>query len=416
MRWNKYLPFAFLYFFVNVAGLPLGLTYTALLTPLFYVWILLVRRKEVLLPFLCLLLPFMLVHLFIVEVEMMKYAVAILNIISVYVFAQTVYTWLSASGEPGKVMKPLLIMNTVLCGVALICFYTPLQSFFWIRQDLTDQVDQFLRLKMFTYEASYYALLFTPVFAYYLLQYVLHRNAIRGAWLLLMIFLPMVLSFSIGVILCLLAAGLLTFFTHAGSLAPKRRIVNGFISIGFLSVILLAVVYLFFPDNPLFIRLENIFTGKDTSATGRTGDAFGLARQLLAENNSFWGIGPGQLASAGADLIRGYYLYHHTEAVAIPNAAAETLALFGWFGFVLRLGIQVFLFFFTRVWKNYYRLLLFFFMFLYQFMGSYITNLAEYVIWVFAFTHAFSLFDVRKSSATISPAEPGLSSLPARTG
>lgn len=418
MRWNKYLPFAFLYFFINVAGLPLGLTYTALLTPFLYAWILLVRKKEVLLPFLSLLLPFLLVHLFIVEAEMMKYAIALLNILSVYVFAQAVHTWLSVSDQPERVLKPLLIINTILCLLAVICFYTPLQSLFWIRQDLTDQVDQFLRLKMFTYEASYYALLFTPVFAYYLLQYMLHRNTIRGGWLLFMIFLPMVLSFSIGVILCLLAAGLLTFLVHAGTLAPKRRILNGFITIGFLSAILLAVVFVFFPDNPLFIRLGNIFTGKDTSAMGRTGDAFLLARQLLAENNSWWGIGPGQLTAAGADMIRGYYLYHYTEAVAIPNAAAETLVLFGWLGFTLRLGLQVFLFFFTRVWKNYYRLLLFLFIFLFQFMGSYITNLAEYVIWVFAFSNAFSLFDVRSGSAAVSPAAggPGLPSLPAHTG
>ncbi|MBK7308936.1 MAG: hypothetical protein IPI88_19255 [Chitinophagaceae bacterium] len=39
----------------------------------------------------------------------------------------------------------------------------------------------------------------------------------------------------------------------------------------------------------------------------------------------------GQLELAGADLIRGYYLYYHNTPVAIPNAAAETLALLaGW--------------------------------------------------------------------------------------
>ena len=151
---------------------------------------------------------------------------------------------------------------------------------------------------------------------------------------------------------------------------------------------------IFFPDNPLFIRIENILTGNDSSAEGRTGDAFIIARQLLDLGNPYWGIGAGQLELAGADLIREYYLYYHSTPVAIPNAAAETLALFGWLGFGLRIGIECLLFALTKPWKNYYRLIIFFFVFLYQFTGSYITNAAEYVLWILAFTNAFPAFDV----------------------
>ena len=39
MTVNKYLPFAFIYFFINTLGLPLGLTYTAILSPFFYWWV-----------------------------------------------------------------------------------------------------------------------------------------------------------------------------------------------------------------------------------------------------------------------------------------------------------------------------------------------------------------------------------------
>ncbi|MGZ5135232.1 MAG: hypothetical protein ACXWCG_08785, partial [Flavitalea sp.] len=42
-------------------------------------------------------------------------------------------------------------------------------------------------------------------------------------------------------------------------------------------------------------------------------------------------------------------------------------------------------FFKTKVWSNYYRLSLFLFIFIYQFTGSYLTNIAEYVIWILAF-------------------------------
>ena len=82
--------------------------------------------------------------------------------------------------------------------------------------------------------------------------------------------------------------------------------------------------------------------------------------------------------------------------VTIPNAAAETLTIFGWIGFILRITVEIFFFFFTKVWSNYYRLLLFSFIFIYQFTGSFITNIAEYVIWILAFTNVFHQFDVYK--------------------
>ncbi|MES1221835.1 MAG: hypothetical protein ABUT20_40430, partial [Bacteroidota bacterium] len=107
----------------------------------------------------------------------------------------------------------------------------------------------------------------------------------------------------------------------------------------------------------------------------------------------YWGVGIGQIKIMGEDTIRSYYLYYTDFTVAIPNAVAETLAIFGWIGVSLRLGIEIFMFIHTRVWKNYYRLLLFLFIFIYQFTGSYITNVAEYFIWILAFTRVFPQFD-----------------------
>jgi len=126
-----------------------------------------------------------------------------------------------------------------------------------------------------------------------------------------------------------------------------------------------------------------------------------LAKKLLKETNEYWGVGIGQIKLAGADIIRSYYLYYSDEVVGIPNAAAETLAMFGWVGFLFRLSIEVFLFFYTKVWNNYYRLLLFLFMFIYQFTGSFITNAGEYVIWILAFTNVFKQFDVKDRNKNV---------------
>ena len=71
---------------------------------------------------------------------------------------------------------------------------------------------------MFTYEPSYYALLFVPVFFFFLLQYYFRQNSIRGYWLLPMLGLPLLLSFSIGVMGAILALligfGIFALFTR----------------------------------------------------------------------------------------------------------------------------------------------------------------------------------------------------------
>lgn len=401
MRFNKYFPFAFIYFFVNSLALPFGLTYMALLGPLLYIWVLVKRKKETLLPFIAVLLPFIIVHVFITGVDLPSYSISLLNMLMIYVFCQAVFTFLKDPVDHEKIMRRLLYINFFFCLIACILYFTPWQNIFWIQQNLTRGVDGLLRLKLFTYEASHYALLFVPVFLFYLLQYVLAQNKINNTLLLLMIFLPMVLSFSVGVIGSLLLAGIITFIIHFRQLAPKRRMVNAVITIGFVSAVTLFILFFFFRDNVFFARIANIFSGEDTSGQGRTGDAFRLALQILQDKNDYWGIGPGQLKIDGEDVIRGYYLYYDRTPVAIPNAAAETLLLFGWVGLALRLFIQIFLFFVTRVWSNYYRLTIFLFMFVYQFTGSFITNMAEYVIWIFAFTNVFVQFNVKRRSASL---------------
>jgi hypothetical protein len=74
----------------------------------------------------------------------------------------------------------------------------------------------------------------------------------------------------------------------------------------------------------------------------------------------------------------------------------ETLAIFGLAGVVLRLFLEFFLFFKTRVYSNYYRLALFIFVFIYQFTGSFITNIVEYVIWILAFSTVLNQFNILK--------------------
>lgn len=393
MRISKYFPVVFIYFFINSLGLPFGLTYTALLSPLLYIWIIMTRKQEVLWLFMVIMTQLVLIHLAL-GVEPNSYFLSVLNMTLVYIFCQAVYTFLLKCENPGRIFQQLLVINFIACLVAIPLFFTPLYPVLWTKQFLTTGVHDFRRLSLFTYEPSYYALLFTPLFFYFLLQLFFYKNTINGWLLQVMLLLPLVLSFSLGVISAILVAIVVTVTLHYKKFLRSKRFVNLLGVAAAVTITALVIGFIFFPDNIVFVRLANVISGKDPSGKGRTFEAFWLADELLAKKSYWWGIGPGQIKILGFELIRNYYGYGpETARVAIPNAAAETLVIFGWVGLSIRILAQCLLFVYTRVWRNYYRLLLFVFIFLYQFTGSFITNIAEYVIWIIAFTPVFQEYD-----------------------
>jgi hypothetical protein len=399
MAINRYFPFVIIYFFLNSLGLPFGLTYTALLTPFFYWWVLKERKKEILRPFLVLLFPLVFIQMTFVGVSNRVYVTSLLNLATVYIFCQAFYTFLKKCKQPELIFKKIAIINFIFCLIAIPFYFTSYSWLFWIKQTLTGGVEDFQRLCLFTYEASYYATLFVPIFFFYFLKVVLKQNKVNSWWLLAIIIIPFTLSFSLGVIAAVILSLFFVFVFHFNRLIVQPRVFNLLLLGIVILVPAIILIILFYPDNTLLFRLENIASGKDSSGRGRTNEAFYLSMKILAFKSNIWGVGLGQIKIIGADIIKDFYLYPADyKTVAIPNATAETLAIFGFFGLFIRLGLEVFLFFYTQVWKNYYRLLLFFFIFIYQFSGSFITNIAEYVIWILAFTNVFEQFDVLKKS------------------
>jgi hypothetical protein len=344
-----------------------------------------------------LLFPFVFIHLAWIGVDDKTYLISLVNLTAVYVFGQAFYTFLKTCREPELIIRRIVTANFVLCLIAIPFYFTSFSYFFWSSQPLTEGVENFKRLRLFTYEPSYYATLFVPFFFFCFLKIILGQNRTNAWLLLLMILVPYLLSFSLGVMTAMFLSFVLVSGFHFRRLIVKKRIIN----LALLStvVIIPAVVLFvrFFPDNTLLFRIENIVSGHDSSGKGRTYEAFFLARKILELKSSLWGIGLGQIKIIGAGIIKDFYLYPPDyKNVAIPNVTAETLTLFGYAGLFLRFAAEIFLFFYTRVWKNYYRLLLFLFMFIYQFSGSFITSVAEYVIWTIAFTDVFKQFDVQR--------------------
>lgn len=389
---NKYLPAALIYFFFNSLFLPEGLLYTTILTPVFFVWLYEEKMLTPLVWFFFLTILYACIH-FIIGVNILFYLKSYLLFTTVFIFVIAFFLYVRKTSTLRHIFRSILILNFLLLMIACAAYFMPaVRPVFWMQTDVSQGLEDFPRLKMFTYEASYYSLLFVPIAIYYLLKILLFRFP-NSLLVTLMVILPLALSFAFGVLLGIPLALLLLFISDVRLFYVKSRMRLYILS----GLIVLVIVSLFFsviyPDNPLFVRLVNLFEGRDSSFKGRVFDSIYLAFKAANEKSLLFGAGLGQFKLVAKDFYNQFYHVTDIETVRLPNSVCDTIASFGVSGLLIRLGAQIYLFFKTRVYANYYQLGMFIFVFIYQFTGSFLTNIAEYVIWVLAFIPVFDEFD-----------------------
>ncbi len=393
------LLLAVVYFFFNSFLLPEGLLYTTFLTPLFYVYIVGSGYKNALGYFLAILLPLFLAHFFI-GIDLFYYLKSSVLYLTIYLFVFAFAVALKQGLPLEKLYGKILIINFGLLLLALFFYFTPFSDYFWYDKKLTQEIAQVNRLKMLTYEPSYYSTLLVPVALYYLLGIMTKRYSTKQIFaIIILVGLPLLLSFSLGVLSALTFALVVTVLLFLKKLVKRR---TPFYMLAFFTAAVIFVfvgLTIFYPDNLLYLRIEDLFQGKDTSGKGRTIEAWKLSFQMIELKSYWFGCGLGQMKVVGEEVVREYYKYQMDDIpiIRIPAAIGETISTFGIVGLVFRLFIQFYLFFKTKVYTNYYRFAMFSYIFLYQFTGSYLTNIAEYVIWVIAFTPGFHHFSIRRS-------------------
>ena len=392
-RMNKYMPVAVLYFFVNSLWLPEGLLYTTLLTPVFIVWL---YNHSALKPigiYLIASFLYAVIHL-LLGIDILFYLKSYLLFTSVFVFVLSFYQFTRICSSLREIFKKILILNFFLLIPACIAYFLPgLKSIFWMTTDVSSGLTDFSRLKMFTYEASYYSLLLVPLAFYFLLKMLLLYIP-NKALVLLMIVLPLTLSFAFGTLLGIPLTLLILFLSDIRLLYLKPATKKALIISSVILVLLAFAFVQLFPDNPLFVRLGNIIQGRDSSFKGRVFESLYLAYEVVKEKSLLFGAGLGQYKLLAIELMSSFYSYTtEVEIVRLSSTVAETFATFGLTGLFLRFGAEIYLFFKTRVYTNYYRLALFIFIFIYQFTGSYLMNIAEYVVWVLAFSTVLPEFN-----------------------
>jgi hypothetical protein len=396
-RWkvSRYTILSYVYFFFNSILLPKGLLYTNILSPLFYYETIKRNRKVWFLPVASFMLVYDCIHLM-QGVDVKSFIVSNGLFFSTYMCTVSFYHFINDYENIGRIMKHVLLFNAVLVVIAIPFLFAerPLQELFWYVRKFTAGVEDMPRLALFTYEASYYSLLLVPVVYYYVLKF-LFNDFVTGKWFMLALALiPLLMSLSFGVIGATLIVAFLQAMFFSRKIFSTRRSLLLFGAVAVLLFTALALIWLL-PGNPLLLRLRNVLSGSDTSANGRTFDSLRMAWHIGSEKSAWFGVGLGQVKFIAAEVVRTHFSYWGVfPRYDIPNAMGETIAIFGISGVIIRLGLQLWLFFRTRVYENHYRLALFLFIFIYQFTGSFITNIVEYVIWAIAFSSAFTRFNV----------------------
>lgn len=388
----QFLAFFILYFFFNNLFLREGLLYTTLLVPLFIYW--LYKRKRIL-PMLkwALLLvipvPFQLLS----GVDPGSYLISTVLVLSAWIFLFTALEAIRSTHESLEdIFFTALKLNSVLVLIALCILPFPgIREFMWDTIPMTKNLEAIPRLKLLAYEPSHYGLLLAPVFLFFILK-ILTGKSRHPLILAAGIGIPLLLTFSFGIIGAMIPAILLGALVHVRSISvnARRILIYGV----FFLVALTGCLWIFWPDNPFFVRIGNIATGADSSTKGRLVYSFMFAKDLIVQHNLWMGVGPGQIKILAHDLIVGFYKYsgEYAEIVRIPNSMAEMLATYGIYGFVLKIFLEVYFFIRLKIYGNLYSLGLFLFIFIYQFTGSFLVNAAEIGIWAIIFAGSFPGF------------------------
>src|SRR5256885_17149319 len=173
VRINKYMPIAIVYFFFNGVLLPLGLLYTAILSPLLLLWLYKYPSFRRLDLFFIFTFPFVIIHL-VQGVNIEYYFRSYLLLFSVYIFGLSFYQFLKVCRTLKIIYRNLVTINFAFTLIALIALLIPgWRAVLWTSSMISPGIEGIDRLRLLTYEHSYYSILLAPLALYYYLKAVM---------------------------------------------------------------------------------------------------------------------------------------------------------------------------------------------------------------------------------------------------
>lgn len=244
---NRYVPFACLYFFCNSLFLPEGLLYTTFLTPLFFYEIIKDKKANYLLLFIAIISALLFIHLG-QGINERFYIRSWFLFLSVGIFCAWFIGFCQKVYSLEKIFRAILYINAILVPLALLSLKMDiLKEYFWYLVPLNPDIPMIPRLKMFTYEASYYSLLLVPIAFYMIWSYLLFKKKLNSFNMFLVLIL-LALSFSLGVIAGIVISFFLCFVFNVGSLLYNKRAVSITMIGFFIMAVLVFILFKYFPD------------------------------------------------------------------------------------------------------------------------------------------------------------------------
>ncbi|MEI6021631.1 MAG: hypothetical protein WCR21_10925, partial [Bacteroidota bacterium] len=283
--------------------LPKGLLYTNVLSPFFYFQLIQRKSKTYAFPFFAFLLIYDCIHLYL-GVDFKSFVFSNGLFISTYFCVISFYYFFNQYQHLSKLFKQIVIVNFVLSILAIPFLYmeTKYQSWVWWVNILTQGVTDFPRLKLLTYEASYYSLLLIPIVYYYLFKAIFGQFEKHQNLTLFLVLSPLIMSLSFGVLGATLITAFILGIKFRKQLTAYKR--PFYISLMFLLGAFIAFIFLlyYFPANPVTIRFYNILAGTDTSANGRIFDSLSMAWRIASVKSLIFGAGLGQIKIQAEEL------------------------------------------------------------------------------------------------------------------
>ena len=371
---HRLFPAAAFYFFLNSAGLPKGLFFTTLLSPLLYIWLYCKGQRRLTLKFLLAFSPFLVAHFLHGIDSPMFYARSLFVLWTVFIAVTAICFALSKTATADRLFDQLNVANFIATGIACLTYPTPMRALFWEQDTSTFRgTSAILRLRLFTVEPSAYAFLMMPLLVFASLR-LFHKTSPRNFLYFLMIVIPLLLSQSFGGIsIGIAAVGVSLVMTNPRLF--KRT--GSLLAICFCLVI---VAGLMVTRNPISERVLQVASGSDSSTRARTLFSFIAAYAVAAPKSLVWGAGLGQ-----AKLVDFTKLHIGFTSSVIPNSIAGNFAELGLVGALTKLVLEGFFFFKTRAYKDGFRLACFIVGFIFQFTGGYLVDVQEYILWFLAF-------------------------------
>ena len=282
------LPAAVFYFFLNHAGLPNGLFYSTVLSPVLYIWLYLKGQRWLTAKFLLFLTPFIAVHFAMGIATPLFYLRSLALLWTAYITVYALCFGLLKTKRLDRLFDELIVLNFLAGVLALINLHTPLSKLFWLdASDTLAGASHLLRLTLLCSEPSVYAELMLPLVIFAALR--LLADASRRSLLYLgMIALPFLLTQSFGGLSMGIAGiGISMLVTYRRILFRPRTFLV-------VSCLIVSMGLLFLTHNPISERVTQVMSGDDSSTQSRTTFSFLAAYSVASSKSLWWGVGLGQ--------------------------------------------------------------------------------------------------------------------------